>query len=704
MKIYLILLLVLLSPISFKGRAAAFNSCPAEAFLVQQQVAELYGVNLVTGYYQSLSSSMGTTGKLNAMGFNFHDDHLYGWSYEYQTLVKMGNDYQVQPLSLSGSQPGTQFFVGDTSISENAHFLYRKGASFGLYRIDLDASSTEYLRWQNVADGTLLSMSIYDFAFHPDNDLLYSVDNQGVLWQIEPNTGNNLSLGNVGQSGTFGAVYFDASGMLYISRNSDGHIFRLDPTEQNPEAEFFAFGPASANNDGARCALAPIIDPGSSQIDFGDAPDSYQTLLTSNGARHQLGVSGLRLGARVDGEADASPNPLSDDLAAPTDDEDGVHFITSIQAGLDFIVSVQATESGYLSAWLDFNQNQSFDLNEQILTDAWLTPGENTFLVAAPADAVHGDSWSRFRFSSQAGLAAFGGASDGEVEDHPVYVSSEGTQVSFYPALGEMATVAFEDNWPFAGDYDLNDLVIKIHTRLVQFTNGQAGRIEMTGEISAMGASYRNGIGIRLAGVLKDHVDEPLIRYELNGVRQDTSVLEQSSEQAIFILTTNAKGLALNTTGCEFFRTEVGCGGTPSIPFKLYIPFIEGVMASSLPAAPYDPFIFASNNTDRTFLHGGDVSRSLEIHLKNQSPTEQMNSQFWGLADDVSTPAEQRYFLNSNGLPWAVLIPANWKHPYERVDVSQAYPLFIDYAQSNGSQAQDWYLIENAKPELLFEY
>lgn len=689
-------------PLAYQAKAAPFETCPAQAFLVQNSVAELYGVNLVTGYYQTLSASMNTTGKLNAMGFNYHDDHLYAWSYEYQTLARIGSDYQVEPLPLTGSQPNTSFYVGDSAISENAHFLYRKGSSYGLYRIVLDPSDSNYLQWQQIIDGSQLNLNIFDFAFHPDNEQLYSVDSQGRLWQIDAATGAATSLGNVGQSGTFGAVYFDVEGNLYISRNNDGHIYRLNPTAETPTAEFFAFGPSSSNNDGARCALAPIIDPDSAQVDFGDAPDSYQTALNNNGARHQLGVNSLRLGSKVDGEADAATSPNSDDLTAPADDEDGVYFVTSIQAGLDFIVSVQASEAGVLSAWVDFNQNQSFDADEQILTDQSVVAGENQFLIAAPATAVEGESWSRFRLSSQTGLNAYGGAADGEVEDHPVYIAAEGTQVSFYPALGEQATVAFEDNWPFAGDYDLNDLVLKLHSRLVSFSSGEAGRIEISGEISAMGASYRNSVGIRLPGVLRNQIDEALIRYELNGVLQENSTLEAASNEAIFILTENAKDLAPTGSGCEFFRTEVGCHGQQGIPFKLYIPFVEGVSASTLPPAPYDPFIFAGN-TARPPLQSADQPRTLEIHLKNQTPTEQMHAGFWGMGDDRSTPEQSYYFQTANGMPWAVLIPYNWQHPYERIDVSQAYPKFMDYVSSNGEQAGDWYLLQHAKAELIYQ-
>src|SRR5207253_2130041 len=57
-------------------------------------------------------------------------------------------------------------------------------------------------------------------------------------------------------------------------------------------------------------------------LDFGDAPDSYHTLLASNGARHV--ATGPILGSSRDTEADGQPSPNAD--ADP--DEDGVTFST----------------------------------------------------------------------------------------------------------------------------------------------------------------------------------------------------------------------------------------------------------------------------------------------------------------------------------------------------------------------------------------
>ena len=73
--VYVVLLLVI--SLNLKLAASPFESCPSKAFLMQQRVAQLYGVNLVTGDYQLLSSDLGTDDKINGVGFNFHDNYIY---------------------------------------------------------------------------------------------------------------------------------------------------------------------------------------------------------------------------------------------------------------------------------------------------------------------------------------------------------------------------------------------------------------------------------------------------------------------------------------------------------------------------------------------------------------------------------------------------------------------------------------------------
>ena len=691
---------LLLMALSFHAAAAPFKSCPSKAFLIQDSVAQMYGVNLVTGQYSLLSSNIGTSNKINGVGFNSHDNFIYGWGYEWGMLVRIGNDYKAEPLTVS-NKPNTNFYVGDIGLNENAYYVYRSGSSFGLYKISLDESDEDYLVANQIIDGSSLSLTIFDMAFHPTNGFAYSVDKNGTLFRINVNDGSANSLGNVGVSGTFGAVYFDVNGRFYISRNHDGQIFRIDITTATPTAELFAYGPSSSNNDGARCAIAPIVDDSiPPTTDFGDAPDSYGTSLDKNGARH--GVSDNYLGNTVDAEYDAYVYPLSDELTA--NDEDGVNFITVFEAGLDSLVQVKVNGSGYLNIWVDWDQSGQFEADEQTVYDRWMTTGTETLLVETPLDVEPGTTWARVRFSSTPGVSATGGVADGEVEDYQVLVVNPGYSL----VLNNPYFLAFEDNWPEKGDYDFNDVVIRIDSSLIVTSDNLVKQLNIEGELKAIGASFRNGFAIQLQGVTNNEIDQALIRFEINGQTSSAALLEHGTTYTVLKISDDLWKHVKPDTSCWFYKTQPGCSSSSTFRFSVKIPFITGVPVNNFPNAPFNPFIFATPDTDHGSMFSENPGRGLEIHLKNKPPTSLANNTYFGELDDDSDPYSGLYYQTSNGLPWGLAINAgyseNWFHPLEWVSILKAYPEFENYATSGGIENPAWFRNNNAASAKTYSY
>ncbi len=163
-------------------------------------------------------------------------------------------------------------------------------------------------------------------------------------------------------------------------------------------------------------------------FDFGDAPDSFATLLASDGPRHAAGS--LRLGSSLDFETDGEPTARAGGDGA---DEDGVVPISSLVT--DSVRSsvaslmVTASASAKLDAWIDFNGNGVFDHPEEHLgggTSIDVSRGENVVEVNVPAGAVAGEVVGRFRLSSDGSLLPTGEATDGEVEDHEITIFDGG--------------------------------------------------------------------------------------------------------------------------------------------------------------------------------------------------------------------------------------------------------------------------------------
>ncbi|WP_145457738.1 GEVED domain-containing protein [Gimesia panareensis] len=184
--------------------------------------------------------------------------------------------------------------------------------------------------------------------------------------------------------------------------------------------------------------------------DYGDAPDSYHTLLASDGPWHDL-KGGLTLGATIDQDVDGQPTP---DASGDGADDDGIVFLDpqgNPTNGISITdntvkIDVIASGEGYLQGWIDFNGNGTWEASEQIFTDQFLTAGSNPLTFDVPHGAgefVIGESFARFRFSTQTGLGVTGYAPDGEVEDYRLEL-----------AAARYGTITFDNS-----TYDSGDLI-----------------------------------------------------------------------------------------------------------------------------------------------------------------------------------------------------------------------------------------------------
>jgi uncharacterized repeat protein (TIGR01451 family) len=171
----------------------------------------------------------------------------------------------------------------------------------------------------------------------------------------------------------------------------------------------------------------------SQPFDFGDAPDpTYPSLFASNGARHLLGGP-VFLGNCVDAEADAFASAMADgdDLATTTpfgtcvtagDDEDGVTFTTSLSAGQTAGVDVVASAPCTLSAWIDYSGDGDWGESDEDLFPGGtaLAAGTNSLNFTVPAIVAPGNTFARFRCTTDGAVGFTGPANDGEVEDYAV--------------------------------------------------------------------------------------------------------------------------------------------------------------------------------------------------------------------------------------------------------------------------------------------
>ncbi|MFD5214162.1 GEVED domain-containing protein [Microbacterium sp. NPDC058345] len=158
--------------------------------------------------------------------------------------------------------------------------------------------------------------------------------------------------------------------------------------------------------------------------DFGDAPDTYGTLLDSDGAQHEI-VPGLTLGELIDFDADGQP---SDDALGDDDnrlaDEDGVTADIEVTAGEQTTVTVNATnttaEPATLAGWIDLNGDGTFEAGELASVAVPADSGSAEYELTFAAPTAAGDSFARFRLfpGEVATPLPTGAVAGGEVEDY----------------------------------------------------------------------------------------------------------------------------------------------------------------------------------------------------------------------------------------------------------------------------------------------
>lgn len=159
-------------------------------------------------------------------------------------------------------------------------------------------------------------------------------------------------------------------------------------------------------------------------VDYGDAPDTYGTYASSDGARH-LAV-GPKLGVARDAEVDgnATDTASGDDDYGLVDDEDGVDLPATITQLQGKVFTITASDDALIYAWMDLNRDGDFDdLNEEFLVGAAISAGENQFTLFAPGNSSVGQTYVRFRISTDTNLGPTGAASNGEVEDYAIIIN-----------------------------------------------------------------------------------------------------------------------------------------------------------------------------------------------------------------------------------------------------------------------------------------
>ncbi|MCF8302188.1 MAG: DUF4842 domain-containing protein [Bacteroidales bacterium] len=87
-----------------------------------------------------------------------------------------------------------------------------------------------------------------------------------------------------------------------------------------------------------------------------------------------------------------------------------------------------------------------------------------------------------------------------------------------------------------------------------------------------------------------------------------------------------------------------------------------------------------------------DGERVKEVHLPDYESTNLVDESYFGTLGDDSQPGIGRYYKTENNLPWGLNIYHTFDYTKERAQIIRGHLHFAEWAQSGGTQYQDWYL------------
>jgi LruC domain-containing protein len=242
-----------------------------------------------------------------------------------------------------------------------------------------------------------------------------------------------------------------------------------------------------------------------------------------------------------------------------------------------------------------------------------------------------------------------------------------------YPGEGVDGTLAFEDLWPFRGDYDFNDLVVSYHVTHSHNAAGKVVDVTCTYKVLARGAAYHNGLRVRLP---VPRADVASVTRRFDAFAEEPVELREEQALATAEAFADAHQMIHSAPGSLFANTDTGTPRIGGRQVALRFEFGEPVDPALFGEAPYDTFLF----------RGG-----VEVHLPGEQPTESIDSALIGTGDDATQPGTTDTFRTPWGQAWVLRIPRPWKHPSEKRSIELGYRSFVPWTVSGGQEHQDWF-------------
>ena len=248
-----------------------------------------------------------------------------------------------------------------------------------------------------------------------------------------------------------------------------------------------------------------------------------------------------------------------------------------------------------------------------------------------------------------------------------------------YPG-GGVATLAFEDLWPAAGDYDFNDLVLDYRFTAELNAANEVNALNGSFVIRAFGAGFHNGFGFQFANPAFDGSNMQVTGSEISSglVSLGANGLEVGQSKATVIVYTDAYAQMRHPGVGIGVNTEISAPYVAPDTINIRIVFSSNKPTmADLDLPNFNPFLIAKEDRGR------------EIHLPGYAPTDLANPTYFGLGDDDSNVGAGRTYVTETNMPWALHLPVRFDYPTEKTDIVTAHLKFAAWVMSGGVSFTD---------------
>lgn len=248
---------------------------------------------------------------------------------------------------------------------------------------------------------------------------------------------------------------------------------------------------------------------------------------------------------------------------------------------------------------------------------------------------------------------------------------------NYYPSINNVGTIAYEDLWPYKGDYDFNDLVVDYNFNQVSNADNKVVEVNAALTVRAVGGILKNAFSLQfntapgnVKSVSGQSLNNNVFVLNSNGTEQNQSLAVVPIFDDPFKVL-NVSGMVNTSESGSYIAAKT---------MNVKIEFITPMSFSSFGTAPYNPFIVVNG------------FRGKEIHLAASAPTDLVDKSIFGTGDDNTNLATQKYYMSDTNLPWAINTPVQFAYPSEREDIRQGFTKFNNWSETRGANYQDWYM------------